>query len=96
MIEIKPGVELDKAVARAIGLPDWKSFRPSTDMNAAFAAAEKVELFWDCNLGFGHPDGRRVWVIDTFDDGVIAEASNPALAISAAILKMKENDDEAT
>lgn len=60
MVEIKPGRELDRAVAEAIGdepgLPfsiaradrgeEGFSYKPySTDLNAAFAAAEKVGLF---------------------------------------------------
>ena len=67
-------------------------FNPSTDLNAAFAAAEKVSVLlkgvhveqtldtWWCSL-----NGK--------DHGVFA--ATPALAICAAILKLKEKDAEA-
>ena len=64
------------------------NWNPSTDLNAAFAAAEKVDLFGGCSLGLGHPDGRRVWIASSFD-GIVSEGTTPALAICAAILKLK-------
>lgn len=117
MIEIKPGPELDRAVAEAIGdkpgLPfsiaraesgqEGFTYKPySTDLNAAFAAAEKV-----CDCGFAmHTAGKPVggwqafrcivgigWDIDRCERQIEVEAPTPALAICAAILKLKENDD---
>ena len=102
-MEIKAGPELDMAVAAAIGEEPGLPFsivradagqegftykRYSTDLNAAFAAAEKVDLFGGCSLGLGHPDGRRVWIASSFD-GIVSEGTTPALAICAAILKLK-------
>ena len=46
MTEIKVGPELDRAVAEVVGvpMPPWASepYSPSTDLNAAFAAAKRV------------------------------------------------------
>jgi hypothetical protein len=136
MTEIKPGPELDIAVAEAIGRPldqhyglyHCKSchrykidrytmrdgcfcdcdmppggpvprleyvesgFRPSTDLNAAFAAAEAVGLFDEWALTHSMvswritPAKQGLWFIDP----VLALEFTPALAICAAILKLKE------
>jgi hypothetical protein len=84
-IEIKSGVELDRAVAEAIGRGTG-IFRPSTDLNAAFGAGERAAVLlkgvhveqtldaWWCSL-----DGEHGTIADT-----------PALAICGAILKLKE------
>lgn len=128
MIDLKPGRELDEAVAKAVApcslyhcpycglykldyytlndgafcscerpvggpIPrlECVPFRPSTDLNAAFAAAESAGLF----------DGRSLyrddegWHIGTFYYGAedyedVSVAPTIALAICAAILKLKE------
>ncbi len=74
-------------------------FRPSTDLNAAFAAAEKARLFCDEETFMQQVDTQwRVcrWQhdegppkVDTAVD--LGCASVPALAICAAILKLKES-----
>ena len=130
MIEIKPGPELDRAVAEAIGLqveeyylpsfcavflPDGKTadefgakgfaasldsgerpvhWAPSTDLDAAFAAAEGVGLFDDPSvlLRKGQRNGEICWFLDR-DVGIpisIVFAHTPALAICAAVLKLAE------
>ncbi len=61
-----------------------KVFAPSTDLNAAFAAADKVGLFKGWSLMKGDSD----W----FMGG--KTASTPALAICAAILKLTREQDE--
>jgi hypothetical protein len=121
MSGIKPGPELDQAVAKAIGatlfagkvfweldgkpLPEALSipemYRPlssgqmlpyfSTDLNAAFAAAEKVGLFQmqggdHCVLCQQGP----LWIIHTIEDeGICVSERTPALAICAAILILR-------
>jgi hypothetical protein len=63
---------------------------PSTDLNAAFEAAEQVRLFelWI----FGKTP--RGWCFEDFQEGpiVCTLSPTPALAICAAILKLKEGD----
>jgi len=67
-------------------------FRPSRDLNAAFAAAEKVRLF-DCDHGMLRKlcDDPDTWC---FGDplGTTIYCSIPALAICAGILKLKSMD----
>jgi hypothetical protein len=93
-IEIKPGLELDRAVAEVVGvpMPPWASepWSPSTDLNAAFAAAEKVGLLADDRVLFRHrnPDHWVIW--GDYDGSEFARGTTPALAICAAILKLKE------
>ncbi len=65
---------------------------PSTDLNAAFAAAEEVRLFDEWCLGLG-----LEWEVMTEGDylagrEVFVSAPTPALAICAAILKLKAKD----
>ena len=108
-IEIKAGLELDRAVAGLIGLTcthrvlgtdeeyyvdprDGASaiprrFQPSTDLNAAFAAAEAVGLWED--KYFLAPIG-SIWRCYQLDWGYvnISDAATPSLAICAAILKL--------
>ena len=107
MIEIREGLELDCEVAEATGdvgccgcLPDY-----STELNAAFEAGEKVGLFGDYVLR-RHPNGLwAMCEIGIEDEGYPAysvrgpcyidftpnDYPTPALAICAAILKLKEN-----
>lgn len=113
--KIKPGTELDQAVAKAIGWEyagycrrgpmfaknsedglkdhvevgiDWT---PSTNLNHAFKAAEKIGLF-----DYSMPHGYRrclfrinleTWRIGGPD--FKTDAQTPALAVCAAILKLK-------
>lgn len=109
MVEIKAGPELDRAVAEAIGdepgLPfsiaradrgeEGFTYRPcSTDLNAAFAAAEKVGLFDYHAAELDWEDGRWYvqWLVDPGHGGLgdSAVATTPALAICAGILELKE------
>lgn len=62
----------------------------STDLNAAFAAAEKVGLWkqgYDLHMWSGLHNV-MVWSVGDFHDDPLAEAETPALAICAAILKL--------
>lgn len=65
-----------------------KKFAPSTDLNAAFAAAEWTKLFQDWFLA----KRTKGWYLEVFEGRPmdIAETPTPALAICAAILKLKE------
>ena len=77
------------------GDPDnVKPFRPSTDLNDAFLAAEKVDLF----LRFDLSRTRLRWQIFEFQsstkygeprDDLFASGETAACAICAAILKLK-------
>ena len=70
----------------------------STDLNAAFRAAEKVDLF--CLPGNTHGQGPWVslargpigWLIMK-DDIFLGRGGTPALAICAAILKLHEEKE---
>ena len=103
---IEAGVELDLAVAYAIGWctrpdypGDWQDekgrtwpiseFRPSTDLNAAFAAAERVGLFEKAYIGSHHD----LWFVGGIFDEMNPEEClcTPALAICAAILGIKDS-----
>ena len=76
-----------------------KRFTPSTDLNAAFAAAEKV------TRDAGRWGIQRVgikWLVDfcltnpgniVLGKGIFADDSTPALAICAAILKLSEEKE---
>jgi len=87
---------IDESYADRIGPCE---IRPSTDLNAAFEAAEKCGLFHnvDVKLSKNHFDGWTVerLVAPSSDDdngGVffdIATGSTPALAISRAIVKLE-------
>ena len=106
-MEIKPGPELDRAVAEAIGWwidaarpLDWsgsngvsvEEFWPSRDLNDALAAAEEVGLFKQygyCEAAGQHVISKTVPVKSWMD--TVAHEATPALAICAAILKLKED-----
>ena len=113
-VEIKPGPELDWAVAEAVGVgvhrvkesTRWQRddnlypFIPSIDLNEAFAAAEKVELFVGgaCTTrtpGDLRKDSHGQWAV-LLRTGCYSEdtvrADTPALAICAAILKLGEEE----
>ena len=70
---------------------NWNPFSPSTDLNAAFEAAEKVGLFRSHYRG----NSRTIncdWFVTRMpsnDDGVFASAPTPAEAICLAILELK-------
>lgn len=104
-VEIKPGVELDTAVANACGeIPGvsiesdgspWTDYhgsdvrwRPSVDLNHAFAAAEKCGLFIGNDLTKA-PSGWRVryLMFEGAESELVAESATPALAICAAIIE---------
>jgi|GEM_PF-5219542 len=65
----------------------------STDLNAAFAAAEKVGLFHNDrhNAMLATVEDNQWEVLWSTDDDDSVIAPTPALAICAAILKLKEN-----
>jgi hypothetical protein len=121
--EIKPGLELNLAVLKALGAvwrDEWKDETGwkmaawyyedgsvacrqqipqfSTDLNAAFAAAEKAGLFSGNHLQTSTPNNHCAMLYKLSDDlwhvsGCCGErysdATTPALAICAAILKVK-------
>ncbi len=87
--------ELDKAVAEAIGMKEWyaKRFYPSTDLNDSFWAAEQVGLF-KCkqhDLALVRGGCPEHWFMSQGEDDFVgvSEADTPALAICAAIIKLK-------
>ena len=141
MVEIKPGLELDQAIAEAVdpycsvgmcassgcidipvskcntaatdvdvlavwkwnGERNWRTLpKSSTDLNAAFAAAEKAGLFQECEHILGktpeHCCNGGSWFMnhtrdrdDELDrDSEVGSGPTPALAICAAILKLKQ------
>ncbi len=122
--EIKPGPELDQAVAEAIGMigtctchtramVPYQKLKPityhcgscgqvagvhhyqpfSTDLNAAFAAAEKVGLFDENRLYRDKRTGQYGLDPTNIMSGrLFPMAPTPALAICAAILKLEESE----
>lgn len=100
-VEIMAGPDLDRRVAEAVYTlrtgGTWKILpKFSTDLNAAFAAAEKVRLFridaWLCQ----RPFGEKEWGVWFEQKGKLryecwAHGRTPALAICAAILELAEN-----
>ena len=103
MVEIKAGRELDRAVAEAIGntgsphpegymgpsLP--VPFLPSTDLNAAFSAAEAAKLFDYYYLMHGENQWEILEQCDAPFAGeeLFVTAPTVSLAICAAILRLK-------
>jgi len=113
VIEIKEGIELDRAIAGVIGLictqrvlgtdieyyavprdgthAVHREFKPSTNLNDAFYAAEAVanDFYGSVELP---PcitvDNRTGWRC-TIEDSPEGRGRTPALAICAAILKVK-------
>jgi hypothetical protein len=89
----KPGAVVERSGGARF---DW---HPSTDLNDAFAAAEKVGLFkGDDEHGRASLQAWRVgWVVvdeemtyqKTLSERVVGCGATPALAICAAILKLK-------
>ena len=96
-LKIKPGLDiaeppeskLDLAIIKVLGCRPWVPFCPSTDLNAAFAAVKRMSKYfylhssedmvvWECKLVSA----------DSF--ALCVHAETPALAICAAILKLKE------
>lgn len=79
-------------------VPDKVIPKYSTDLNAAFAAAERVGLFDEYQIGKWNP--REYCVILSCDQpderDIIGRAETPALAICAALLKLKETDVTST
>ena len=77
----------------------WSKFSPSTDLNDAFWAAKRVDLF-GCHERF--LSGSEIWEWSDRKSGcandlptidLILEADSPAMAICKAILKLKEPND---
>ena len=67
-------------------------FTPSTDLNAAFEAAEKVSDYIGVIKNQNSPNGfweAKLSLLDGWDEW--SRQPTPALAICAAILKLKEN-----
>lgn len=112
--ELEAGPELDEAVAAACGMECRRSsvggcvvdydnsaarkFHPSTDLNAAFEAAEKCGLFINevPDLSLGHDTIE--WVIvenrsyDEADLTDYASGPTPAVAICRAIVKLAKDE----
>lgn len=118
--DLTPGLELDKAIAKACGFKvrvrnhlgtgepldlvidaTGNYFHPSTDLNCALEAAKAVGLFQSCDhiLGCGSVDSPNgPWFVnhtryrdsELSRESEVASAATPALAICAAILKLKE------
>ena len=70
------------------GLVTYEEFRPSTDLNAAFEAAEKVGLFSSYDQFTIENHGGR-WCLHR--EGGVHDGDTLALAICAAILALKES-----
>lgn len=133
MVEIKPGPELDRAVADVVGDPyprahDWEytglggyetcffrckrcgrveadysnpGYNPkdpclihySTDLNATFAAAEKVGLFTDGSV-YLTQDIHGEWYVGQWATGkFLGRSMTFPTVICAAILKLKEKTE---
>jgi hypothetical protein len=72
-----------------------QDFRPSTDLNAAFVAAEKVGLWKEygyCQASGQHVISRTVPVA-TWSDSISHNPESAALAICEATLRLKEVSD---
>jgi hypothetical protein len=95
---VPPETDQDLEIIKIIGCRPWAPFCPSIDLNAAFAAAEKVGLFQHvlphggeslCLAQF--PNGQ--WVLQGDTSGCLVDFTDleatPALAIHAAILKLE-------
>ena len=83
----------------------WMDGGPSTDLNAAFAAAERARLFHQdtdaflCRTPYGKRGSGEEWKVWCEQDGKLRfecshHSSTPALAICAAILKLKGDSDD--
>lgn len=91
-ITMEGETSLDLEIIQALGCRPWMPFDPSVDLNAAFAAAERLGL-WN-KYAFSCHNGNYEIFLDTdahMDDDTLASADTPALAICAAILKLKED-----
>jgi hypothetical protein len=84
-------------VCRADWQAEWDASRPpkpySTDLNAAYAAAEKVGLLGELRYFIGQYSESSQFVgfwIKRFQDRPIAEHESLAVTICMAILKLKE------
>jgi hypothetical protein len=112
--DLQAGPEMDAAVARAVKAqvfwpnhdpqPYHESggsdvpWSPSTDLNAAFEAAEKAGLLEWPNVLYHYeiesalaPTSRRDWKVWNADENeVVGRGDTPAEAISRAILKLAE------
>ena len=101
MSEINEGIELDRAVHKAIRheldfdtyrslyWPAPPSFAYSTDLNAAFDAAHRVGLFSGDSSRHDQMVLRECessWLIEDSDGVVVANGGTVALAICEAIL----------
>jgi len=64
-------------------------FQPSTDLNAAFAAAGVVGLFDEWSIGQASDGVRSHWVIEGSYESGLCTGPTAALAICKAILMLK-------
>jgi hypothetical protein len=92
-----PELILRTITADSDRMPDNLLPKFSTDLNAAFAAAERVELFSDYYYRMlGVDESDKTWGVYQQDEHHIDRPignrlyDTPALAICAAILKLKE------
>lgn len=107
---VKPGPELDRAVAEAVGFDPRTNavgqtvietkdaivqFQPSIDLNAAFAAAEKVASgemgFGDWELSTYVGRNEKGWTCQIGDCDERSFQPTPALAICAAIMSLSSD-----
>ena len=112
--ELKPGLETDRLISELLDMqwdvddgnnPYWidgkDEFQPSTDLNAAFWAAEQLGKMFEVNF---HPTKMtaRVFVYSEPDDPVgerrikmeVTEHEYLAMAICEAIIRVKERTDD--
>jgi len=92
-----PGVP---AVWNWKGKRNWRTLpKFSTDLNVAFKAAEKVDLFPADGMRFLRKEVDETWTIEEiytitpYEVCIVGKASTPALAICAAILEMRPSQD---
>lgn len=69
------------------------AFRPSTDLNDAFYAAEAVGLFDQWHIGKWSNPPQSGWGIEGDDSPVSGLYQTPSLAICAAILELAKGNE---
>lgn len=113
MIEVKEGIDLDRAIAGVIGLICTqrvlgsdiefyvdpragtnavpRTFKPSTNLNDAFQAAEVTGVFSNYRVLRKNRHHWEVYEIGEDLDRVVSSGETSALAVCAAILKLEES-----